>query len=403
VTTQHTPEARLLVVEDDANIVELLGASLRYAGFEVVTVQDRHRALSHALELRPDLVVLDVTLPGIDGFEVARRLNSDGRRRPQLFLTAREATTEKIAGPTIGGDDYVTKPFSLDKVIARIRAVLRRSGFAPDTAPARRSSSADIEMDEETHEVWKNGIQIALSPTEFNLLRYFVENAGRVLSKARSSTTSGVTTSAVTPTSSSRTCRTCGGRSTPPSLGCCTRCPASGTCSGGPAVSVRRLYARTAVMTIEQVPAFRCSARTPPRSSTSYPLTVCPMWMVTVDTCESRSYQRRRARPGQAARRGGPAHPDSRRRRWRPHRGRPDRAQLRCGAEPPGGSERYRVRVPRPRAHRERRALVLLQHLCGNLDKWDPALVDALAEHSRVGLPPSPAGVERLLPTATSG
>ena len=178
------PEAKLLVVEDDANIVELLGASLRYAGFEVATVQDGRQAVSQARAFQPDLIVLDVMLPGIDGFEVARLLNLAGRPCPLLFLTARGATADKITGLTIGGDDYVTKPFSLDEVIARIRAVLRRSGSAP-AGPAARSSFADIEMDEETHEVWKNGTQVALSPTEFNLLRYFVENAGRVLSKAQ--------------------------------------------------------------------------------------------------------------------------------------------------------------------------------------------------------------------------
>lgn len=177
--------ARLLVVEDDANIVELLGASLRYAGFDVVTVQDGHEAVTRALELKPDLIVLDVTLPGIDGFEVARRLGSAGRRCPLLFLTARGATEDKITGLTIGGDDYVTKPFSLDEVIARIRAVLRRSGAAPAHVPSPRSTFADIELDEETHEVWKNGTQVALSPTEFNLLRYFLQNTGRVLSKAQ--------------------------------------------------------------------------------------------------------------------------------------------------------------------------------------------------------------------------
>ena len=185
VTAETAPEARLLVVEDDVNIVELLAASLRYAGFEVTTARDGRQAVAAARELRPDLIVLDVMLPGLDGFEVARRLNADGPRCPLLFLTARDGTADKVTGLTIGGDDYVTKPFSLDEVIARIRAVLRRSGSASVAAPAARLTFADIELDEETHEVWKDGVQVALSPTEFTLLRYFLENAGRVLSKAQ--------------------------------------------------------------------------------------------------------------------------------------------------------------------------------------------------------------------------
>jgi two-component system OmpR family response regulator len=177
-------EARLLVVEDDPNIVELLSASLRYAGFEVATAQDGHAALRRAREMRPDLIVLDVMIPGIDGFEVVRRLGAEGLRRPVLFLTARDAVEDKITGLTVGGDDYVTKPFSLDEVIARIRAVLRRSSGGPNPASARLSF-ADIELDDETHEAWKAGVPVSLSPTEFNLLRYFMQNAGRVLSKAQ--------------------------------------------------------------------------------------------------------------------------------------------------------------------------------------------------------------------------
>jgi two-component system OmpR family response regulator len=176
-------EARLLVVEDDANIVELLSASLRYAGFEVETATEGHKALKLAREVRPDLVLLDVSIPGIDGFEVVRRMRSEGLRCPVLFLTARDSTEDKITGLTIGGDDYVTKPFSLDEVLARIRVILRRGAGGPGTAPAARMRFADIELDDETHEVWKAGTAVALSPTEFNLLRYFMENPGRVLSK----------------------------------------------------------------------------------------------------------------------------------------------------------------------------------------------------------------------------
>jgi two-component system OmpR family response regulator len=179
-------EARLLVVEDDANIVELLSASLRYAGFEVATALDGRQALRVAREMRPDLMVLDVMIPGIDGFEVVRRMGSEGVRCPVVFLTARDATEDKITGLTVGGDDYVTKPFSLDEVIARIRAVLRRTSGGPAAGESTsRWTFADIELDDETHEVWKAGVLVALSPTEFKLLRYFMENSGRVLSKAQ--------------------------------------------------------------------------------------------------------------------------------------------------------------------------------------------------------------------------
>ena len=184
-TTPPAAEARLLVVDDEPNIVELLSASLRYAGFEVATARSGPDALKVARELAPDLLVLDVMMPGIDGFEVVRRLRADGRHVPVLFLTARDGTEDKVTGLTLGGDDYVTKPFSLEEVIARIRAVLRRfgaGGTAPDSA---RLTFADIELDDDSHEVWKAGELVALSPTEFKLLRYLMLNAGRVLSKAQ--------------------------------------------------------------------------------------------------------------------------------------------------------------------------------------------------------------------------
>ena len=184
-TGRDMNEARLLVVEDDPNIVELLSASLRYVGFEVATALDGHQALKVAQAFRPDLMVLDVMMPGLDGFEVVRRMGSDGIRCPVVFMTARDAVEDEITGLTIGGDDYVTKPFSLDEVIARIRAVLRRAAGAAAAAPYERLSFADIELDEETHEAWKAGDPVSLSPTEFKLLRYFLENQGRVLSKAQ--------------------------------------------------------------------------------------------------------------------------------------------------------------------------------------------------------------------------
>jgi two-component system OmpR family response regulator len=177
------PEARLLVVDDEPNIVELLAASLRYAGFEVTTARSGTEALSRANEARPDLLVLDVMMPGIDGFEVVRRLRGEGVTSPVLFLTARDSTEDKISGLTLGGDDYVTKPFSLEEVVARIRSILRRTRQgAPEDATLRLG---DVELDDDAHEVRKAGKPVTLSPTEFKLLRYFLQNPGRVLSKAQ--------------------------------------------------------------------------------------------------------------------------------------------------------------------------------------------------------------------------
>jgi two-component system OmpR family response regulator len=181
-----TAEARLLVVDDEPNILELLSVSLRYAGFEVATAPTGVAAVAEARRFRPDLVVLDVMLPDLDGFGVVRRLRSEGAHIPVLFLTARDATEDKITGLTLGGDDYVTKPFSLEEVLARIRAVLRRSQGQQAAGKDRaRLALGDIELDDDTHEVWKAGEPVSLSPTEFKLLRYLLQNAGRVLSKAQ--------------------------------------------------------------------------------------------------------------------------------------------------------------------------------------------------------------------------
>ncbi|SDL19358.1 two-component system, OmpR family, response regulator [Nonomuraea maritima] len=174
-------ESRLLIVEDDPNILELLAASLRFAGFDVTTTKNGLDAVTAVQRHRPDLVVLDVMLPDLDGFEIVRRLRGGGVHTPVVFLTARDETEDKIRGLTIGGDDYVTKPFSLEEVVARIHAVLRRTSGDPQGAP--RLTFADIELDEESHEVWRGGTAVALSPTEFKLLRYFMTNPGRVLSK----------------------------------------------------------------------------------------------------------------------------------------------------------------------------------------------------------------------------
>ncbi|MBO4275653.1 response regulator transcription factor [Microbispora triticiradicis] len=177
-----TTEGRLLVVDDEPDIRELLSASLRYAGFEVITAATGREAVELAGQARPDLVVLDVMLPDLNGFAVSDRLRQAGRRIPVLFLTARDAAEDKLAG--LGrGDDYVTKPFSLEEVLARIRAVLRRTGSG-EPLPARLCV-ADLELDEESHQVWRRGAPVRLSPTEFKLLHYFMANQGRVLSKTQ--------------------------------------------------------------------------------------------------------------------------------------------------------------------------------------------------------------------------
>jgi two-component system OmpR family response regulator len=183
-TNGATPEARLLVVDDEPNIVELLSTSLRFAGFEVATAMTGSDAVRAVERTHPDLVVLDVMLPDIDGFTVLRRLQAANRPLPVLFLTARDANDDKVTGLTLGGDDYVTKPFSLEEVVARIRAVLRRTRAAAGGNPAR-VRIADLELDEDSHEVLRAGREVTLSPTEFNLLRYLMLNSGRVLSKAQ--------------------------------------------------------------------------------------------------------------------------------------------------------------------------------------------------------------------------
>jgi len=181
---EAAPEARVLVVDDEDNIVELLSVSLKFQGFEVHTATNGASALDLAREVRPDVVILDVMMPGMDGFGVLRRLRADGIDAPALFLTARDSLQDKIAGLTLGGDDYVTKPFSLEEVVARLRVILRRTGKGVTDNKARLTF-ADIEIDEDTHEVWKAGEPVSLSPTEFTLLRYFVINAGTVLSKPK--------------------------------------------------------------------------------------------------------------------------------------------------------------------------------------------------------------------------
>ncbi len=176
------PQARVLVVDDEAYITDLVGMALRYEGFEVAVAASGREALARAGEFRPDLLVLDVVLPDLDGIEVCARLRRDGMGAPVVFLTARDATEDKITGLTVGGDDYVTKPFSLEELIARVRAVLRRTW--PGDRPARLVF-ADLEVDEDAHQASRGGQPLELRPTEYKLLRYLVLNAGRVLSKAQ--------------------------------------------------------------------------------------------------------------------------------------------------------------------------------------------------------------------------
>ena len=178
-------EARLLVVDDEPNIRDLLATSLRFAGFEVFTASTGNEAIREATEHQPDLVVLDVMLPDMDGFTVTRRLRDRGEQYPILFLTAKDETQDKVAGLTVGGDDYVTKPFSLEEVVARIRAVLRRTHSGSETAVESALVVGDLRLDEDSHEVHRGDVNIELSPTEFKLLRYLMLNAGRVVSKTQ--------------------------------------------------------------------------------------------------------------------------------------------------------------------------------------------------------------------------
>jgi two-component system OmpR family response regulator len=184
-TTGAAPAGtRVLVVDDEAAIRDLVATVLRYEGFDVQVAASGREALSVALAFRPSLVVLDIMLPDHDGLEVMRRLRRDGMDVPVVFLTAREDTRDKVAGLELGGDDYVTKPFSLEELVARVRAVLRRAE-GNGAADPERLVFADLELDQATHEVRRAGVPITLTATEFKLLRYFLLNPRRVLSKAQ--------------------------------------------------------------------------------------------------------------------------------------------------------------------------------------------------------------------------
>jgi two-component system OmpR family response regulator len=176
------PTARLLLVDDEDNLRSMLDAALRHSGFDVHPVANGRDAIAAVPEVQPDLIVLDVMLPDLDGFDVCKRLRSSGDRTPVLFLTARDATEDKVRGLTMGGDDYLVKPFSLEELVARITAVLRRTGLDPAADDLR---CGDLVMDDDAHLVTKAGEEVALSPTEYNLLRYLLLNHGRVVSKAQ--------------------------------------------------------------------------------------------------------------------------------------------------------------------------------------------------------------------------
>jgi two-component system OmpR family response regulator len=173
---------RILVVDDEPRITDLVAMALRYEGFEVATAGTGRAGLKLVEEFRPALVVLDVMLPDMDGFAVTERLAADRVKVPVLFLTARDAVEDKVRGLTLGGDDYVTKPFSIEELVARIRALLRRTDPVAESGPL---VFVDLELDEETHEVRRSGTIVELTATEFRLLRYLMQNAPRVLSKAQ--------------------------------------------------------------------------------------------------------------------------------------------------------------------------------------------------------------------------
>lgn len=184
-TTESKSSHRILVVDDEKSISDLIATSLRFVGFDVRTAASGSEALTVAEEFKPQAVVLDVMLPDIDGFEVCRQLRSEGLNIGVLFLTAKDGMEDKVAGLTIGGDDYMTKPFSLEELVARLRALLRRIGVVEQSVDDEKIRFADLELDEATHEVRRAGTLIDLSPTEFTLLRYLLINADRVVSKSQ--------------------------------------------------------------------------------------------------------------------------------------------------------------------------------------------------------------------------
>jgi two-component system OmpR family response regulator len=184
ISEQRTEDQhRVLVVDDEPNIADVISMALRYQGFDVQTAGTGEEALSAVASFKPHLMVLDIMLPDMEGFDVAQRLGAQRAQVPIVFLTARDATEDKVRGLTMGGDDYVTKPFSLEELVARIRTILRRAGLSEPQSS--RLTFEDVELDDETREVTRSGAPIDLTATEYRLLRYLLLNPRRVLTRAQ--------------------------------------------------------------------------------------------------------------------------------------------------------------------------------------------------------------------------
>jgi two-component system, OmpR family, response regulator len=183
VESENGGRLRVLVVDDEPNILDVISMALRYEQFDVETAPNGRDALLAVREFRPHVILLDIMLPDMEGFEVARRLGADRAGIPIIFLTARDTTEDKVRGLTMGGDDYVTKPFSLEELVARIRAILRRAGLDGDESS--RLTFDDLELDDETREVSRGGRHIDLTDTEYRLLRYLMRNPRHVLTRAQ--------------------------------------------------------------------------------------------------------------------------------------------------------------------------------------------------------------------------
>jgi two-component system, OmpR family, response regulator len=176
---------RAIVVDDEESLTDLLSMALRYEGWDVRVAGDGRAAIALTREFRPDVIVLDIMLPDIDGLTVLSRLRADGNQTPILFLTARDSLDDRVTGLTIGGDDYVTKPFSLEELVARLRGLIRRSSLTVAEAPSSQLEVGDLHLDEDSYEVHRGEVPIALTATEFELLRFLMRNPRRVLSRAQ--------------------------------------------------------------------------------------------------------------------------------------------------------------------------------------------------------------------------